>query len=137
MGINWRIGATRVAVAVVSLGFGPTGPAEAAPLQIRAVLYNDADSPPEVGIARRAGRDPHRQRDGYRDRMAGCRPVHARDAHGTGSAPGVYRQGDPGQTRVRAEAKGFGLESGLVGRCGAWHSSRPDLCRLRSRIDPG
>ena len=48
MGINWRIGATRVAVAVVSLGFGPTGPAEAAPLQIRAVLYNDADSPPEV-----------------------------------------------------------------------------------------
>ena len=33
---------------VVSLGFGPTGPAEAAPLQIRAVLYNDAGSPPEV-----------------------------------------------------------------------------------------
>src|SRR5689334_21406331 len=48
MGINWRVGAARVAVAVVSVGFAPTEPAEAAPLQIRAVLYNEAGSPPEV-----------------------------------------------------------------------------------------
>ena len=48
MGVNWRRGATRVAVAVVSVGFAPTGPAEAAPPQIRAVVYNDAGSAAEV-----------------------------------------------------------------------------------------
>jgi len=47
MGINWRIGATGLAVAV-SLGFGPIGHAEAEVPKIRAVLYNDAGSAPEV-----------------------------------------------------------------------------------------